>query len=86
MNPEDLTAIANFAELLFKIGVTEAPAIEDMFRRAFQGTDPLAGLETERVENILPELQLDVAMRSARLARMTLVQVDTGSDALRSQR
>lgn len=60
-------AVSFFVSLLFKVGITEGPAIADAIRRAIAGTDPLEGLAKERVDEILPELKLKVSMAAERV-------------------
>jgi hypothetical protein len=59
-------------ELIFALGkaaVTEAPVVIDAIERALHGTDPLAGLEAERLSGIMAGgLHLPIMVAADKLA------------------
>lgn len=70
-----ISAIAKFVEILFKIGVTEGPAISDAISRATRGEDPLAGIAKERVDTIMANglrLEIEITAQHVRVQHENL--------------
>ena len=75
LSPELINAIGSFVEIAIKIGITEGPEIAQMISAAVHGSDPLAALAKERVDDILPGLQLELAIHAEHVRRAHLAMV-----------